>query len=55
MEESGVGGIQNYNVATCQVKYGKESVMVWGCFGYFGVGLCCEIYGQMNGKLYRKI
>jgi len=29
--------------------------MVWGCFGYFGVGLCCEIYGQMNGKLYREI
>jgi len=41
-----------YNViATCQVKYG----MRWGCFGYFGVGLCCEIYGQMNGKLYREI
>ncbi|CAG8611306.1 1948_t:CDS:2 [Paraglomus occultum] len=31
------------------VKYGKESVMVWACFGYFGVGLCCKIDGRMNG------
>jgi len=37
------------------VKYGKDSVMVWGCFSYFGVGLCCKIDGRMNGELYREI
>jgi len=37
------------------VKYGKDSVMLWGCFSYFGVGLCCKIDGRMNGELYREI
>ena len=37
------------------VKYGKDSVMVWGCFSGFGVGFYCKIDGRMNGELYREI
>nr|CAG8611242.1 13469_t:CDS:2 [Entrophospora candida] len=30
------------------VKFGGGSVMIWGCFGSFGVGNYCKIDGRMN-------
>ena len=37
------------------VKFGGDSVMIWGCMGAFGVGKYCKIDGRMDGELYREI
>jgi len=37
------------------VKFGRGSVMVWGCMSAFGVGKYCKIDGRMDGELYREI
>ena len=37
------------------VKHGGSSVMVWGCFGWDGVGTACRIHGKMDADLYTSI
>ena len=37
------------------MKYGGGSIMVWGCFGYHGMGSLHLINGIMNGAIYRDI
>ena len=37
------------------VKHGGGSVMVWGCFGWDGVGTACRIHGKMDADLYTSI
>ncbi|CAB4398162.1 unnamed protein product [Rhizophagus irregularis] len=37
------------------VKFGGDSIMIWGCIGAFGVGKYCKIDGRMDGELYREI
>ncbi|KAK1792848.1 hypothetical protein P4O66_012758 [Electrophorus voltai] len=42
-----------YTVKT--VKHGGTSIMVWGCFSYFGVGPIYRIPGTMDQFEYIKI
>lgn len=42
-----------YTVKT--VKQGGASIMVWGCFAYFGVGSIYHITGTMDQFQYLKI
>ncbi len=37
------------------VKYGGDSVMVWGCFAASGPGRLAVINGTMNSAVYQKI
>ncbi|KAF9760563.1 Transposable element Tcb1 transposase, partial [Nosema granulosis] len=37
------------------VKHGGDSIMVWGCFSYQGVGKLVFIKGKMNSKNYINI
>lgn len=37
------------------VKYGGGSIMVWGCFSWYGVGPLHRIKGIMDAVYYRKI
>ena len=37
------------------LKYGGGSIMIWGCFGWNGVGCIVRISGNMNAELYRSI
>jgi transposase len=37
------------------VKCGGGSIMVWGCFGYNGVGWATRITGTMNSELYKEV
>src|SRR5258707_6481285 len=34
------------------VKFGGGHVMLWGCFGWDGVGYACKIDGNMDANLY---
>ena len=36
-------------------KFGGESLMVWGCMMWEGLGLACKIDGRMDGDLYVQI
>lgn len=40
---------------TPTVKYGGGSVMVWGCFSYYGVGRLLFIDGKMDAGMYCNI
>jgi transposase len=37
------------------LKYGGGHVMLWGCFGWDGVGYACKIDGNMDADLYVSI
>ena len=37
------------------VKFGGESLMMWGCMTSKGVGYACKIEGRMDSELYRTI
>ena len=37
------------------MKFGGESVMVWGCMLWDGPGYACRIDGKMDGDLYLQI
>ena len=37
------------------VKFGEESLMMWGCMGWDGVGHACRIEGTMDAGLYVSI
>jgi len=37
------------------MKFGGESVMVWGCMTWQGVGYAAKIDGRMDGDLYLQI
>ena len=37
------------------VKFGGDSVFVWGCFTSRGVGFLCKIDGGLDAELYRQI
>ncbi|CAB4490366.1 unnamed protein product [Rhizophagus irregularis] len=37
------------------VKFGGESVFVWRCFTFLGVGYLCKIDGGLDAELYRRI
>jgi transposase len=47
-------GLQMKNIIPT-VKYGGGSVMVWGCFSYYGVGKLVFIDGIMDAKHYVNI
>jgi hypothetical protein len=34
------------------VKFGGGHIMVWGCMGWNGVGILCEVEGKMDAKQY---
>ncbi|GFV12867.1 uncharacterized protein TNCV_2201661 [Trichonephila clavipes] len=34
------------------VKYGAESIMVWGCFSVFDLGSLVPVIGNMNSEMY---
>lgn len=36
-------------------KFGGGNIMVWGCMGWDGVGICCEVEGRMDGQQYVNI
>src|SRR5260221_12676680 len=37
------------------VKFGGGHVMLWGCFGWDGVGYACKVDGNMDANLYVSI
>ena len=37
---------------TPTVKHGGGSIMLWGCFSYYGVGKLCVIRGNMDAAKY---
>jgi len=37
------------------LKFGGGSMMVWGCMGWNGVGILCEVEGRMNAEQYISI
>ena len=37
------------------VKFGGGCIMVWGCMGWNGVGILCEVEGKMDAKQYCSI
>jgi len=37
------------------VKFGGGCIMVWGCMGWNGPGILCEVEGKMNAKQYVSI
>jgi hypothetical protein len=37
------------------LKFGGGSMMVWGCMGWNGVGVLCEVEGRMNAEQYISI
>ena len=37
------------------VKFGEDSVMIWGCMTWNGVGYATKIDGRMDGDLYLQI
>lgn len=43
------------NMVIPTVKHGGGSVMIWGCFGWNGVGSLCRIEGRMNSNDYKQI
>lgn len=36
-------------------KYGRKSIMIWGCMRHAGVGLISQIKGLMDAKMYVSI
>ena len=34
------------------VKFGGDSLMVWGCIGWNGVGVLSEVEGRMDAEQY---
>lgn len=32
------------------VKFGGGKIMVWGCMGWDGTGILCEVEGKMDAK-----
>lgn len=47
-------GLENKNLCPT-IKHGGGSVMVWGCFSYFGVGKLVFIEGKMDSAEYINI
>ena len=37
------------------LKFGGGNLMVWGCMGWNGVGILCEVEGRMNAEQYISI
>ena len=37
------------------VKFGGESLMVWGCMGWEGLGIMAEVEGRMDAQQYLDI
>jgi transposase len=37
------------------LKFGGGNLMVWGCMGWNGVGIMCEVEGRMNAEQYVSI
>ena len=37
------------------VKFEEESMMMWGCMTWDGVGMACKIDGKMDANLYVQI
>ncbi|GBB91266.1 hypothetical protein RclHR1_18440001 [Rhizophagus clarus] len=37
------------------VKFSGNSVFVWGCFTFHGIGFLCKIDGGLDAELYRQI
>ena len=37
------------------MKFGRGSVMIWGCMTWHGVGYAAKIDGRMDGDLYLQI
>lgn len=45
----------DFNHVTSTVKHGGGSVMVWGCFSYYGIGRLVFIDGRMDSGMYCNI
>ena len=37
------------------VKFGGGSIMVWGCFSWFGLGPLVHVIGNMSSEMYGDI
>jgi transposase len=37
------------------LKFGGGNLMIWGCMGWHGVGILCEVEGRMNTEQYVSI
>ena len=37
------------------LKFGGGNIMMWGCFGWDGVGYATKIDGRMDAELYMSI
>ena len=50
-----IGELPSDRITQTTVKHGGGNIMVWGCFGWNGVGHLCDIEGRMDKVQYQEI